>query len=293
MQEPQRASMTLGARVLCDRRVLVLRSETQSQRDADVLISKGASVIFAPCTEIRSLPGAVPTLRSFFGVQRLADGSGCEQPSLPSGLTLAFTSANGVRIGLAALASALGSPVDAAINRLKLHVACVGTETRRALEQSGLVATILPRGERGSESGTGLAKAIVRERELRGAGGVTQVLWLGAREPRAEFAEELALQRVPLFQVPVYATQSPKERLDRLRAAFAYLPTDVLFHAPSSVRNAFESPFASCFAALRCYSIGPTTSLALARALREHGRALSGESLRPTPEGLADAMLAR
>jgi uroporphyrinogen-III synthase len=293
--------MILPMRALGDRRVLILRSEAQSQRDADVLISKGASVIFAPCTEIRSLPSAVPTLRAFLRAQSLTDGGMGEKPSFPSGLTLAFTSANGVRVGLSALASALGSPVDSAVRGpgnwpadwpVKLQVACVGTETRRALEQAGLVATILPSDEPGSESGAGLAKAIMRERARGASGDITQVLWCGAREPRAEFADELARLGVPLYQVPVYATQSPKERLDRLRAALSCAPTDVLFHAPSSVRVAFDSPFASSFAVLRCYSIGPTTSLALAQALRPHGGAVAGEAVRPTPTGFVDAMLA-
>jgi uroporphyrinogen-III synthase len=128
--------MTTGEHPLAGRRVMVTRPADQAAALVSALGELGATVICLPT--IRAVPAPADDLALVLG-------------RLPAYEWIVFTSANGVRYFLAAVAQHGGGPTDLALARL----AAVGRATANALARHGLAVDFVP--------AVALGEALLRE----------------------------------------------------------------------------------------------------------------------------------
>jgi uroporphyrinogen III methyltransferase/synthase len=167
-----------------------------------------------------------------------------------------FTSANGV---ISFFSSIKDKEEKKKKKSIRAKFACVGSETRRALEAEGFTASFVP-----SKFLTkSLAQELISKFQIKGK----RVLLARAEEASREIATLLRNAGAEVLEAPAYSTKIRKVRnLDR---KILDQITDITLTSPSTVRGlvANFSPAEIRSRNIRLHCIGPVT----AEALRKEG----------------------
>ncbi|NOU31000.1 MAG: uroporphyrinogen-III synthase, partial [Polyangiaceae bacterium] len=188
-----------------------------------------------------------------------------------------FSSANGVRALLAALAAA-GKDARAFGNS---RVACIGPETARALASATLRADLVPR----EHVGEGLAQEL-----LAAIGpGPAKVLIPRAKVARDVVPAALAAAGHTVDVITAYETHPAEQSAARARELLAAGAVDaVLFSSSSTATNFVSFVGKDALAKVTVASIGPVTS----KTLEDLGVRVDVTAKAFTMQGLQDALVA-
>lgn len=246
---------------LAGTRVLVTRARHQAGQLSAELAKLGAETIEIPAIEI--LPP-----ESFAALDAALLSLGEYQ-------WLIVTSANAVR-AIRERRAELGIPVAAFSH---LQIAAIGAKTARALDEAGLLASVVPK-EYVAES---LLEALAD-----GADG-ERVLIARAAVARDVIPETLTRRGARVDVVEAYRTMVPEDSATKMAEAFAAAPPDAAtFASSSAVTNFFlllDAAGLNRPDAMLAVSIGPITS----QTLREHGWNPAAEADPHDVAGLAAA----
>jgi uroporphyrinogen III methyltransferase/synthase len=262
-------------RPLFGQRVLVTRTRQQVSELSSQLTALGAQVIEAPTIDI--LP---PAEDEWEDIDRLLQ-------QIPAYDWVVFTSANGVRGAWDRLRHLTFDARHFGAS----NIAAIGSATKEALEQIGIVPDVLPEKFVGEE----LAAAIrehIGDDEVRGK----RFLLLRADIARPVLREELENLGAIVEDVAIYRTVKPRELPDEVKTFLAAPDTSaaawVTFTSASTAKNLWDllTPEERArVATMRRASIGPVTTAALEK--------LGAGEWRPTIEaqthdipGLVDAI---
>jgi len=245
-------------------RILVTRARKQAGELSALLRQKGATVMEVPTIEI-SPP------ESFSGLDQALRRN-------QEFNWLILTSVNGVE-ALAARCRKLRIPI-ARLERLK--IAAIGPATRRALEELGLSAEIVP-----SEY---VAEAVVEKLKHKVKG--KRVLLVRAAVARDVIPKELKRAGAVVEVVEAYRATAPSNSRRKLQAMFRNpdrRPDLSTFTSSSTARNFHElmrGMSKDCLGNMIMASIGPVTS----STLRDCGYCVDIEARTYTMPGLAGAI---
>jgi uroporphyrinogen-III synthase len=227
------------------KRVVITRPPEQSQELRALLEGAGAIPILFPTLATEPIPQSQPAPQPYDW--------------------LLFTSANGVRYGLAYL----GTPAP------NSRIGVVGPATAKALEPYGLKADLIAQ----KSSAKGLLEALRARGPLAGR----RFVLLVAEEARDELSEGLEAEGAFVQRIPVYRTvlaRPTPEALAALREGF----DAALFASPSSVRGWVALTPGILPPKVVC--IGPTT----AQAARECGLGVDCVAETQSASGLLEAL---
>lgn len=265
----QSKPITVGAKPLSGRRVLVSRARKQAGALSSALRELGCEVIEIPFIEIRKPSSYQPLDAS---LRNLATYD-----------WLVLTSVNGVEALFERMAKKK-IPVAALAG---LKVAAIGPATRKAIERQGLRVTVTPKEY--------IAESVVSalHRRVRGK----RVLLVRAKVARDVIPRELRSAGAAVDVVEAYETVTPKASQKRLRAVLdgkPGKPDAITFTSSSTVKNFVGLlGLRSARVALKkergvhSASIGPVTSA----TLREFGLAVDIEAREYTTPGLVTAIV--
>lgn len=234
---------------LLGQRVLVTRPQDQAAPLSQALRGYGAEAIEIPAIGVEPLP--------------------FEQPELASFDWLIFTSVNGVRFFLDAVAEVNGMP----------KLCAIGSATAEAIEARGL------RVDRIAAESVGEGVVALFEGEsLEGQ----RFLIARASSARPVIPEALQAQGATVVDLPIYQNVVPNGFAARVQSLFDGLrpPDWVTFTSGSTVKNVLAAVGGEKLMGCRLASIGPVTS----DAMRKHGLTVSVESADASVTALAAAI---
>jgi uroporphyrinogen-III synthase len=247
---------------LAGRRILITRARRQAGSLATLLRQQGATVIQVPAIEIRPPKSFRPLDRAL--------------AHLASYDWLILTSVNGVEAMFARMAKRHVRFTD----RERPKIAAIGPATKRAIEESGLKVSVMPREY--------VAESVVRELRAKVRG--KRVLLVRAKVARDVIPRELRRAGARVDVVEAYETVVPKDSARRLHAILGgkRKPDAITFTSSSTARNlmALVGDKASLRGVVLA-SIGPVTSA----TLRELGLRPTIEAKEYTMAGLVKAIV--
>jgi uroporphyrinogen III methyltransferase/synthase len=227
------------------RRILVTRARAQASGLLERLRDLGADAVELPVIEVEAVAEAGDVLQ---GLLRLA------QPR-PGGRLAVFTSANAVRLVLAALRD---SAHDVRVLSGVTLVA-IGPETAAAVAEAGLRADLVPTEY--------VSEAVAELLIAQGVAGA--YVWL----PRAAQARDVVPDRLraagaEVVVTPIYRSVLPSGTVERLREELARAPVDAVTFTSSSTVAHFQTALAGAEfpAGAIAACIGPVTARSAAAA---------------------------
>ncbi len=250
-------------RPLFGRRIVLTRPEGQADASLALFREAGADAISLPAIAIAAPADPEP-------LRRAAAALGTYD-------WVVFTSANGVRALLSALASA-GKDARA-FGRSR--VACIGPETARALSRAMLLADLVPR----EHVGEGLAQEL-----LSAIGsGPAKVLIPRAKVARDVVPAALAAAGHTVDVVTAYETLPAERSAARARELLRAGTVDAVLFSSSSTATHFVSFVGNdALAKVTVASIGPVTS----KTLEDLGVRVDVTATTFTMQGLEEALVA-
>ncbi len=240
-------------------RVLVTRAREQAVRICALLRLQGATPVLLPA--IRFAAPSDPTQ-----LQAAARRVGAFD-------YLVFTSANGVRSFLAALA-AEGRDADALRGA---RVYAVGAATAADLLARGVTAEDIPARERAA----GLAQLLLQRASPKEAGAL-----IGPEPGDAELLQELREGGLTVEAVAAYRTISGADAAEASAVQAAGPPHAALFYSPSAVRGTLDALPRDFLRSARIVAVGPTTE----DALRAAGLPPDAVAAAPSDQAVVEAL---
>ncbi|HEY3278337.1 MAG TPA: uroporphyrinogen-III C-methyltransferase [Syntrophorhabdaceae bacterium] len=241
-------------RPLFGKRVAVTRASHQSAKLGELLVERGAEVIYAPTIEIVPIEPNLPLSAAIEGLKDY--------------FCIIFTSVNGASIFFEALRKQ--GKDSRSLGPAK--VLPIGTATARFLESRGIVPDHMPHEF--------TQEGIVRVLDEVGVKGRRFLL------PRAEEGRDVVTKYIQdgggvCDQIPIYRTELP-----RRPEAFASKPDIITFTSSSTVRNFMTLYGADVLKEGLIASIGPITT----ETLRKYGIEPHITASRYDIQGLVDAV---
>ena len=248
---------------LAGRRILITRARRQAGSLARLLRQQGAMVMQVPAIEIRPPRSFRPLDRALAHLAKYD--------------WLILTSVNGVE----ALFARMARRHIRFVSRERPKIAAIGPATRRAIEESGLKVSVMPREY--------VAESVVRE--MRARVRRKRVLLVRAKVARDVIPRELRRAGARVDVVEAYETVVPKDSARKLRVILdgARRPDAITFTSSSTARNFMAlAGDKSALRGIALASIGPVTSA----TLRELGLRPAIEAREYTMAGLVKAIVA-